>query len=91
MRDFTQNSQKRDVEAACLQVKGAHKQLHSLKSSSLRSTSYKQDSTRKRNFSSRITSVLEPQGRKITRSKHEEIITNASRSFDAALWKSTFF
>jgi hypothetical protein len=79
VRDLSQNSQKRDVEAACLQVQTAPKQLHSLKSSSLRSTSYKQDSSRKRNSSSRITSVLEAQGRR-TASKHGEIIKNPAEA-----------
>ncbi|KAH9535461.1 hypothetical protein CY35_17G054400 [Sphagnum magellanicum] len=79
VRDLSQNSQKRDVEAACLQVQTAPKQLHSLKSSSLRSTSYKQDSSLKRNSSSRITSVLEAQGRR-TASKHGEIIKNPAEA-----------
>jgi hypothetical protein len=80
VRDLSQNSHKRDVEATCLQVQRAPKQLHSLKSSSLRSTSYKQDSSWKlRNSSNRITSVLEAQGTRTT-SKHEEIIKNPSEA-----------
>jgi hypothetical protein len=79
VRDLSQNCQKRDVEAACLQVQTAPNQLHSLKSSGLRSTSYKQDSSRKRNSSSRITSVLEAQGRR-TASKHGEIIKNPAEA-----------
>jgi hypothetical protein len=79
VRDLSQNSHKRDVEATCLQVQRAPKQLHSLKSSSLRSTSYKQDSSRKRNSSSRITSVLEAQGRR-TASNRGEIIKNPAEA-----------
>jgi len=79
VRDLSQNSQKRDVKAACPQVQTAPKQIHSLKSSSLRSTSYNQDSSRKRNSSSRITSVLEAQGRR-TASKHGEIIKNPAEA-----------
>jgi len=76
---FSQNSQKRDVEAACLQVQTAPKRLHSLKSSSLRSTSYKQDSSRKRNSSSRITTALEAQARR-TASKDGDIIKNPAEA-----------
>jgi len=79
VRDLSQNSHKRDVEATCLQVQRAPKQLHSLKSSSLRSTSYKQDSSRKRNSSSRITSVLEAQGRRAA-SNRGEIIKNPAEA-----------
>jgi len=79
LRDLSQNSQKRDVEAACLQVQTAPKRLHSLKSSSLRSTSYKQDSSRKRNSSSRITTALEAQARR-TASKDGDIIKNPAEA-----------
>ncbi|CAK9210423.1 unnamed protein product [Sphagnum troendelagicum] len=61
------------------QVQPAHPQLHSLKSSSPRSSSYKQDSSRERNSRSRITSVLEAQGTR-TRFKHEETIKNPAEA-----------
>ncbi|KAH8935920.1 hypothetical protein BDL97_17G056100 [Sphagnum fallax] len=62
------------------QVQPAHPQLHSLKSSSPRSSSYKQDSSQELNSRSRITSVLEAQGRR-TRFKHEETIKNPAEAF----------